>query len=163
MQLSVCAEAFYGLNLFFVALQREEQTRENWFAVDTVVTQRLLEPLRIHYDRLIAYGKKIADSQGVGKNRRAGEQRAVHVTDDDRRFQALVGVDDRAGPLGSVVFRVNIDGKDRYVSDPLSLRDTPRTIDVDVSGGKILILFTEFGERGEVRDFADWVEARLIR
>jgi hypothetical protein len=81
----------------------------------------------------------------------------------DRRFQALVGLDDRAGPLGSVVFRVNIDGKDRYVSDPLSLRDTPRTIDVDVSGGKILILFTEFGERGEVRDFADWVEARLIR
>src|ERR1700704_400094 len=39
---------------------------ENWFAVDAVVTQRLPEPLRIYYDRLIAYGKKIADSQGVG-------------------------------------------------------------------------------------------------
>ncbi|MEO6809784.1 MAG: NPCBM/NEW2 domain-containing protein, partial [Isosphaeraceae bacterium] len=31
----------------------------------------------------------------------------------DRRFQALVGLDDRAGPLGSVVFRVKVDGEDR--------------------------------------------------
>lgn len=30
----------------------------------------------------------------------------------DRRFQALVGVDERAGPLGSVVFRVLIDSTD---------------------------------------------------
>ena len=27
----------------------------------------------------------------------------------------------------------------------------------------ILILATEFGDRGDVRDLADWVEARMIR
>jgi hypothetical protein len=88
---------------------------------------------------------------------------AYRLTPGDRRFQALVGLDDRAGPLGSVVFRVLVDARERYISPPISARDTPKAIDIDVEGAKLLILITEFGERGEVRDFADWVEARLLR
>ena len=74
-----------------------------------------------------------------------------------------MGVDHRAGPLGSVVFRVLVDEKERFHSPPLSSRDAPESIDVDVSGGKFLILDTSFGDRGNVRDFADWVEARIVR
>lgn len=88
---------------------------------------------------------------------------AYRLKPTDRRFQALVGVDDRAGPLGSVVFRVLVDGKSRLTTPPLSARDTPRPIDVDIAGAKLLILATEFGDRGDVRDHADWVEARIIR
>jgi hypothetical protein len=88
---------------------------------------------------------------------------AYRIEPSDRRFQALVGVDQRAGPLGSVVFRVLVDEKERFKSPPLSYRDAPQAIDVDVAGGKYLILDTSFGERGDVRDFADWVEARLLR
>jgi len=88
---------------------------------------------------------------------------AYRLATGDRRFQALVGLDDGAGPLGSVVFRVLIDGRERYASPPMSVRDVPQFIDIDVAGAKSLILATEFGERGEVRDHADWVEARLIR
>lgn len=88
---------------------------------------------------------------------------AYRLAPGDRRFQALVGLDDDAGPLGSVVFRVLVDGRERFVSPPLSVRDTPKSIDLDVAGAKLIILATEFGERGEVRDFADWIEARLIR
>ena len=88
---------------------------------------------------------------------------AYRVSPGDRRFQATVGLDDHAGPLGSVVFRVLVDGKERFASPPLSVRDQPRVIDVDLTGAKVLVLSTEFGERGEVRDFADWIEARLIR
>jgi hypothetical protein len=80
-----------------------------------------------------------------------------------RRFQALVGLDDRAGPLGSVAFRVRVDQQEKFASPPMAARDQPRAIDVDVTGAKFLILMTEFGERGEVRDYADWAEARLIR
>ena len=80
----------------------------------------------------------------------------------DERFQALVGLDDRAGPLGSVVFRVLVDRQEKFVSPPMSARDTPRLVDVDVRGGKSVILATEFGDRGDVRDIADWVEARLV-
>ena len=88
---------------------------------------------------------------------------AYRIEPGDRRFQALVGVDERAGPLGSVVFRVLVDGKERFQSAPMTDRDAPKSIDVDLSKGKILILDTEFGDRGNVRDLADWVEARIIR
>ena len=80
-----------------------------------------------------------------------------------KRFQALVGLDDRAGPLGSVVFRVLVNGQEKYASPPMSSRDAPRAIDVDLAGARNLVLVTDFGERGGVRDHADWVEARLIR
>jgi hypothetical protein len=36
-------------------------------------------------------------------------------------------------------------------------------VDVDLVGARYLILATEFGDRGDVRDLADWVEARMIR
>lgn len=78
------------------------------------------------------------------------------------RFQAEVGVDDRAGPLGSVSFRVLVDGKEKYASPVMTAREDPRRIDVAIKGGRVLILAVEFGERGDVRDLADWVEARLI-
>jgi hypothetical protein len=88
---------------------------------------------------------------------------AFPIEPGDRRFQALVGVDERAGPSGSVVFRVLVDHKERYKSQPLSHRDAPQMIDLDLSGGKFLILDTDFGDRGNIRDLADWVEARLVR
>ena len=51
---------------------------------------------------------------------------AYRIEPGDRRFQALVGVDERAGPLGSVVFRVLVDGTERYQSAPLTDRDAPK-------------------------------------
>jgi hypothetical protein len=87
---------------------------------------------------------------------------AYKLAPGDRRFQALVGLDDSAGVLGSVVFRVLVDNQPRFISPAMSVRDTPKPIDVDLTGAKYLILATEFGERGEIRDFADWVEARII-
>jgi hypothetical protein len=88
---------------------------------------------------------------------------AYRLKPGDRRFQATVGVDDRAGPLGSVVFRVLVDKVPRLTTPPLTARDLPRTVDIDISQAKSLILITEFGDRGDVRDHADWVEARIIR
>ncbi len=80
-----------------------------------------------------------------------------------KRFQATVGVDDHAGPLGSVVFRVVVDGKEAYASPSMSVRESPRSLDIEIAGAKTLVLITDFGERGGVRDHADWVEARLVR
>ncbi len=80
-----------------------------------------------------------------------------------KRFQGTVGLDDAAGPLGNVVFKVLVDGKPRFESPTMGAGDAPRTVDVDLSGGKVLILITEFGERGDVQDSGDWVEARIIR
>jgi hypothetical protein len=81
----------------------------------------------------------------------------------DKRFQAQVALDDRAGPLGSVVFRVRVDRSIRYESPTMTAGEPPRSIDVDLNGAKALVLMTEFGERGDVQDLADWIEARIIR
>jgi hypothetical protein len=110
------------------------------------------QPLRL--------GGKIYD-RGLGTQSRT--YLAYRLEPGVKRLQALVGVDDRAGPLGSVVFRVVVDGAERFASPPMSVRDTPRAVDVDVTGAKSLVLITDFGERGEVRDHADWAEVRLIR
>jgi len=80
-----------------------------------------------------------------------------------KRFQALVGLDDAAGPLGNVVFKVLVDGKPRYESPSMGAGEAPRAVDVALEGGKVLILTTEFGERGDVQDSGDWVEARIVR
>ncbi len=80
-----------------------------------------------------------------------------------KRFQATVGLDDGAGPLGNVVFTVMVDGKVRAVSPTMGAGDTPKTMDIDIAGGKVLVLITEFGQRGDVQDSGDWVEARIVR
>jgi len=88
---------------------------------------------------------------------------AYRLDPHDKRFQATVGLDDRAGPLGSVTFRVIVDGAVRFTSPPMTVRDAPRAVDIDLAGARVLVLATEFGERGDVQDQADWIEARLIR
>ncbi len=80
-----------------------------------------------------------------------------------KRFQALVGLDDGAGPLGNVVFKALVDGKVRYESPAMGSGEAPKAVDVDLAGAKVLILITEFGERGDVQDGGDWVEARIVR
>jgi NPCBM/NEW2 domain len=122
-------------------------TRE--LRIDRTVDGHLFELAGQTYDR------------GIGAQSRT--LLAYPIEPGDRRFQALVGVDERAGPLGSVVFRVLVDKEVRYKSQPLSHRDAPQAIDLDLTGGKFLILDTDFGDRGNIRDLADWVEARVVR
>ena len=61
---------------------------------------------------------------------------AYKLKPGDRRFQATVGVDDRAGPLGSVVFRVLVDGKPAADHAAMTAQDAPRSIDIDISAGE---------------------------
>jgi hypothetical protein len=85
------------------------------------------------------------------------------VRPGDRRFQATVGLDDRAGDQASVAFRV-LAGKTEVFASPLmTRRDAPLPVDVELGDARVLILVVEFGERGDVQDSADWVEARVIR
>ncbi|RUL88449.1 NPCBM/NEW2 domain-containing protein [Tautonia sociabilis] len=88
---------------------------------------------------------------------------AYRLEPNDLRFQARIALDDAAGPLGNVVFRVLVDGQERFASPPIAAGDEPMPVDVDLSGGRFLILATEFGRGGGVRDYAAWIEARLIR
>lgn len=110
--------------------------------------------------RPIRLGGKPYD-RGLGTSSRT--LLAYRLDDSARRFQATIGLDDRAGPLGSVVFRVRLDDRELFVSPPMTEGVTPIDVDLDVQNGRFLILEADYGERGDVRDLADWADARLIR
>jgi hypothetical protein len=88
---------------------------------------------------------------------------AYRLQPGDARFQAEIALDDSAGPRGNVVFRVLVDGKERYASPEIERGHAPIFVDVDLAGAKLLILSVEFGAGGDVQDSADWLDARIIR
>ncbi len=86
-------------------------------------------------------------------------------------FQALVGIDDSAlsdeAPTGgSVVFQVYAvrDGKPERLYDSGIVRsgEALRRVSVDVSGASGLALVVDYGEFGDQRDEAVWLDARLV-
>lgn len=82
-----------------------------------------------------------------------------------RRFEALVGLDDKDGRLGSVRVRVLADGEplDIGVNRELTAHSRPLAIHVKIEGVRELTLEVEFGDNGEVQDVVNWVDARLIK
>jgi hypothetical protein len=115
--------------------------------------------LAVTGDRLHLGGR--AFDRGLGTQSRT--YLVYKLEPGSKRFQAMIGLDDHAGPLGNVVFKVRVDGEVRFESPPLVAGEPPKLVNVDVTGATFLILMTEFGERGDVQDHADWIEARIIR
>ena len=78
-----------------------------------------------------------------------------------KKFISDIGLDDETGRDGSVVFRVYVDGVQKYDSGVV---DANRRIDdftVDVTGGRELVLIVNQDGGGNFFDHADWGGARL--
>lgn len=82
-----------------------------------------------------------------------------------RRFEAVVGLDDRCGVRGSVRVRVLADGKALNLGGPreLTARGGPLAVSVSVAGARELTLEVDFGAGGDVEDVVNWANARLIK
>ncbi len=82
-----------------------------------------------------------------------------------RRFEAVVGLDDRDGAEGAVRVRVLADGKplDLGGDGELTPRSRPLMLSVAVEGVRELTLVVEFGRNGNVQDMVNWADARLVR
>jgi hypothetical protein len=81
-----------------------------------------------------------------------------------RRFEALVGLDDRDGRRGSVRVRVLADGKPADLGPDRELTaGGPLAVSVPVAGVRELTLVVEFGANGNVQDVVNWADARLVR
>ncbi len=79
-----------------------------------------------------------------------------------RRFAAEVALDDRAGPRGSVVFRVFVDAEQKYASPILRGGDAPQPIFLEIPAtARTLSLIVDFADRGDELDYANWLDARL--
>jgi hypothetical protein len=80
------------------------------------------------------------------------------VPDSAEQFQATVGIDDAAGPEGSVTFRIELDGQPSWSSKVMRVGDSPQIVDLKLGRAKTLSLIVDYGPDGDVNDLADWCE-----
>ncbi len=95
-----------------------------------------------------------------------GRSRVVYpVPSGATRLVVRVGIDDRAGRAGSVVFRVYTSGDEgawRLAAESPRMAGgmAPRRLTVELEKQTRVALITDVADHGEVLDYADWLDAR---
>lgn len=122
-------------------------------------TDRSVKGTLLRKDRRI-YAKGL----GMATTARA----AYAIAEGTQWLQAELAVDQLAEEGGSVIFRVYVssDGKAwqrAYESAPLTGRDSPVPMSVSVAGMRYVSLIADFADRGDVLDYADWLDIRLLK
>lgn len=82
------------------------------------------------------------------------------------RFQCTIGLDDVSRNQvfsGSVTFIVLADGKEIFNSGVMNYGDQAREIHLNISNSDELNLVVDWGNDGDILDFADWAGARLLK
>lgn len=79
------------------------------------------------------------------------------------RFEAMIGIDDRGGPQAHAIFRVLVDDKLVFESEPMTLGREPQPLRVPVTGGQQLALEVDFGKNYDLGDLCAFADARLLR
>jgi hypothetical protein len=113
-------------------------------------------------NRALRLGGSVYD-KGVGMHSRS--RLTYDLRAGFRRFEALVGLDERTGRGGLARIQVLVDGKPVPLGrdGELSGRDKPKSLRVDVSKGRELTLVVDFGRFGDVQGHVNWADARLIK
>lgn len=75
------------------------------------------------------------------------------------KFTSMVGVDDECGNRGGVVFQIWIDGKKAVDSGVMHGGDIAKSISVDLTGAKHMVLIVTNADDGPDYDHADWANA----
>ncbi len=78
-------------------------------------------------------------------------------------FRAELGIDDSTAGRGSVAYRVLVDGQQKAAGGPIRGGEPPTALSVDLAGAKRLQLIVDYGQRGDLLDHADWLNARLVK
>jgi hypothetical protein len=78
------------------------------------------------------------------------------------RLRAVAGIDDADQEHGQV--RLSIAGDGRVLFDaPIAGGQPPQELDLDLSGVKRLTILVDYGEQGDVGDFLDLCDARILK
>ena len=93
---------------------------------------------------------------------------AFRLDGTQRRFAATLAVDDAAGSRGSVVFRVfgkkeKGDLHELFISETIRGGDTPIPTEIDIQGISLLVLLVDAADRSDELDYANWLDARVIK
>jgi hypothetical protein len=81
-----------------------------------------------------------------------------------RSFRATIGIDDEAEEGGSAIFAVEVDGSRIYTSPLVTGRSQPIEVGpLNVAEVDEMTLVVDYGEYGDILDYADWGNAVLLR
>ncbi|MBZ0136537.1 MAG: NPCBM/NEW2 domain-containing protein [Planctomycetes bacterium] len=80
-----------------------------------------------------------------------------------KRFISVIGLDDTAGELGDVEFKIYADDKLVYESGVLRRSAGAKSIDIDVLNVSKLVLEVTAGGDDDVLDRANWANAKAVR
>lgn len=85
-----------------------------------------------------------------------------------KRLEAEIALDDAAGLAGSVVFKVVVQDASgqwgaAYESPVVRGGDPPRGVSIDLKQASRVALIVEFADRGDVLDYANWLNVRLVK
>lgn len=78
-------------------------------------------------------------------------------------FEALIGIDDRGGPEAHAIFRVHVDGKKVFESQPMTRGQAPQELRVELNKAKELVLEVDFGKNYDLGDFCAFADARVVQ
>ncbi|MFM7845227.1 MAG: NPCBM/NEW2 domain-containing protein, partial [Planctomycetota bacterium] len=78
------------------------------------------------------------------------------------RLVATVGIDDRVRENGHVQLVIQGDSKVIF-NEPITGRDRPRELDLDLTGAKRVTVLVDFGEELDVADFLNLCNARFTK
>ena len=95
-------------------------------------------------------------SAAIGPGSRRNE-----IPEDAVTFAAAAGFGNKH-EKSSAIFRVLVDGEEKYNSGVMRLGSPVQPVVVNISGGKLLELVTEEAGDGLYGDYTFWGEARLI-
>jgi hypothetical protein len=101
-------------------------------------------------------------ARGIGTH--ANSEIVYELDEPGERFEAWVGVDaEMAGyTKSSVVFRLLVDGRERFNSGVMRLNTPPMRVDVPIAGAREIRLIVGDAGDGIDCDHADWADARLV-
>ncbi len=103
-------------------------------------------------------------AKGIGMH--STSRLAFRLAGKYRQFQAEIALDDSVGTQGSVTYRVFVqddsEWREAFASDIVRGGDRPIPISVDVTGATLIALIVGDADHGDVRDHANWLNARLI-
>jgi beta-galactosidase len=104
-------------------------------------------------------GKTFAKGLGV----HAMSKLTYDVNRSYKRFIAQVGLDDSAGDLASVEFKIYSDGKLVWESGVLRRTSPAKAIDIEVLNTTQLVLEVTAADNADIQDRANWANAKLVR
>lgn len=161
--LEALVEIDYSLGKVKYLSDLEPELAEHWPLIPLSASDRHFDP---RTDRAFFDGPLRVGSQTYAKGLalKSRTRLVYRLPARFSRFEAIVGIDAGVAPLGHVRLTVRGDGNDQPLFEAdIAGSDPPQPISLAIEGVKRLTIEVDFGEGGDVADYLDLCEARVIQ